>query len=61
MEHHSSEYSITSTPDGRIDISNERIREQFTEGVTLHLSEIEVFIDRLRQVAGEIRESRPLV
>ena len=61
MEHHSSEYSIAARSDGRIDITTALIREHFTEGVTLYPSELEVFIERLRQVAGEIGESRPLV
>ena len=61
MKFHSSEYSIGPTPDGRINITTTLIREHFTEGVTLYVSEVEAFIERLRQVAGEVSQSRPLV
>jgi hypothetical protein len=60
MRYDSSEYSIEPLDDGRIDIANHTIREHLREGVTLYPSEIEVFIKRLRDVAHEIRETRPL-
>jgi hypothetical protein len=60
MRHHSSQYSIDATGDGRIDITTESIREHFTEGVTLWPAEIEVFIKRLREIAHELRETREL-
>jgi hypothetical protein len=60
MSHQSSQYSIDTTDDGRIDITTESIRAHFTEGVTLFPAEIEVFIKRVREVAHELRETRDL-
>jgi hypothetical protein len=60
MNHDSSEYRIEARDDGRIDITNQMIRGEFTEGVTLYPSEVEVFIKRLREVAHEMHETRPL-
>ena len=60
MNHASSEYRIDARDDGRIDIINRMIREQFTEGVTLYPAEVEVFIKRLREVAHEMHETRSL-